>query len=311
MNNPYTTILFRIVKWLIFPSIILLLSCSSDNNSDTRIELGTPVKISNPVRTNLTESITLNANTVFMNKEIVRSTFQGFINKVYKNIGDKVSVGDSLFSIRTKESSANDTLTIKIGDKIFRGNILIRARANGIFTYLNYNTGDFVSDGEELATISNPSSLRINLNVPYQYASEINIHSVCTVLFPDGKSVNAGIEKVLPSVDPASQTQNYILKPFVPVSLPENLNLSVRIPVSSVKDVFALPKSSILSNETLDQFWIMQLINDTTAVRVDIIKGIENDSLVQIVNPELKLIDKIISDGAFGLPDTAKVTITP
>ena len=309
MNNFYTIILFRITKWFIFPCVILLFSCTSDNNTDTPVELVSPVKISHPVRTNLTEFITLNANTVFMNKEIVRSTFQGFINKVYKNIGDKVSVGDSLFLIRTKESSANDTLEIKIGDRLFMGNILIRARASGVFTYLNYNTGDFVSEGEELATISNPSSLRINLNVPYQYTSEINTQSICTVTFPDGRFIKAAIEKILPSVDPTSQTQNYILKPFASVSLPENLNVSVKIPISSVKDVLALPQSSVLSNETLDRFWIMQLINDSTAVRIDIVKGIENDSLVQVLKPELSLTDKIISDGAYGLPDTAKVTI--
>ena len=309
-------ILYKIRIYFSYQALLLLiltglLSCSSDKKTDSPVEPGTPVKISNPLRTNLSEFITLNANTVFMNKEIVRSTFQGFINKVYKNIGDKVNVGDSLFLIKTKESSANDTLAIKIGDKIFKGNILINARASGVLTYLNYNTGDFVSDGEELATISNPSSLRINLNVPYQYASVINNRSVCTVLFPDGKSVNANIEKILPSVDPSSQTQVYILKPHTSVSLPENLNVSVRIPVSSVKNVLAVNKSSVLSNETLNQFWIMQLINDSTAVRVDIIKGIENDSLVQVVKPELNLTDKIISDGAYGLPDTALVTLTP
>jgi multidrug efflux pump subunit AcrA (membrane-fusion protein) len=311
MNNRFSLNLIWIAKWLIFTSIILLLSCSSNNNSGTPGEPGTPVKITNPIRTTLTEFMTLNANTVFMNKEIVRSTFQGLINKVYKNIGDKVSVGDSLFLIRTKESSANDTLEIKIGDKLFKGNILIRARASGIFTYLNYNSGVFVSDGEELATISNPSSLRIILNVPYQYASQINNHLSCTVFFPDGNSVNAAIEKVLPTVDPSSQTQNYILKPYTSVSLPENLNVSVRIPLSIVKNVLTLPKSSVISNETLDQFWVMQLINDTTAVRIDIVKGIENDSLVQIVKPSFNLTDKIITDGSYGLPDTAKVTIAP
>jgi hypothetical protein len=54
----------------------------------------------------------------------------------------------------------------------------------------------------------------------------------------------------------------------------------------------------------------MKLINDSTAVRVDIQKGIENDSLIQIIKPQFNLYDRIIFDGAYGLPDTANVVIT-
>jgi hypothetical protein len=54
----------------------------------------------------------------------------------------------------------------------------------------------------------------------------------------------------------------------------------------------------------------MKLVNDTTAVRVNITKGIEEDSLVQILDPKFKLTDNIILDGAYGLPDTAKVLLT-
>ena len=299
------------VKYFFFLYLIILISCSSgskDNN--TPAEAGTPVKIVNPFKANLMETINLNANTVFLNKEIVRSTFQGFIEKIYKNIGDAVNAGDPLFLIRTKESAAMDTLKINIGERLFEGNITIKAQANGVLTYLNYNSGDFVTDGEQLAIISKPSSLRINLNVPYQYVLKINTNSVCTVLLPDGKTVKALIQKVMPSVDETSQTQTYILKPDKDENLPENLNVNVQIPLSYVKDALTVPKSTVMSNETLDKFWVMKLINDTTAVRVNVQKGIENDSLVQIVKPQFDLTEKIISDGAYGLPDTANVVVT-
>jgi biotin carboxyl carrier protein len=311
MKKDYKMIFKNFIKHIGYLFLILFVSCSSDNkNADTPFEQGTPVKIANPFRTNLTEYISFNANTTFLNKEIVRSTFQGFIEKIYRNIGDAVNIGDSLFLIRTKESSASDSLQIKIGNKIFKGAIIIKVQVNGILTFLNYNKGDYVSEGEELAIISNPSSLRINLNVPYQYVQKINRRSVCTVLLPNGKSVNANIEKVLPSVDPVSQTQTFILKLDKGNILPENLNVSVKIPLNYLKDALTLPKSSVMSNETLDKFWVMKLINDSTAVRIDIQKGIENDSLVQILQPKFDLNEKIISDGAYGLPDTASVVIT-
>lgn len=169
MMNHYKIKLKSIIKYFTTISLIFFISCTSESK-DTPLpsESGTTVKITNPIRTNLTEYINLNANTIFLNKEIIRSTFQGFIEKIYKNIGDVVKIGDPIFLIRTKESSASDSLHIGIGNKIFKGTITIKVQANGILTSLNYNTGDYVSEGEQLAIISNPSSLRINLNVPYQ-----------------------------------------------------------------------------------------------------------------------------------------------
>ena len=300
-----------LIKYFGYLSLIFFISCSSDNKDDSlSSELGTPVKITNPLMTDLTESVAFNATTVFMNKEIVRSTFQGFIEKIYKNIGDNVKIGEPLFLIRTKESAASDSMLIKIGNEIFKGTVTVNGQVNGVLTELNFYTGDYISEGEQIAIVSNPSSLRINLNVPYQYSSKVNRNSICDVHLPNGKTLKAGIEKILPSVDPASQTQTFILKIYERDILPENLNVSVMIPVSRFKDVLALPKSAVMSNETLETFWVMKLINDSTAVRVDIQKGIENDSLVQIVKPPFNLSDKIIYDGAYGLPDTANVMIT-
>ena len=65
----------------------------------------------------------------------------------------------------------------------------------------------------------------------------------------------------------------------------------------------------LITNVTQDSFWVMKLINDTTAVKINITRGIENDSVVQILNSNLKPDDKIILSGAYGLPDTAKVEI--
>jgi len=288
---------------------ILFYSCGSKNENSQAETSGSPVKITQPQKMNLTEYITLNANTIFLKKEIVRATFQGFIEKIYKNIGDQISNGDLLLELKTKESAANANLQIPSGDKIFKGTIQVRANSNGVLTELNYNAGDFVSDGEQIAVISNPSSLRINLNVPYQYTNKININTPCEVFLPNGKVVNASIQKIIPKVDPSAQTQTYIIEMRQTENLPENLNVNARIPLRTVKDAIVLPKGAVLTNETLDKFWIMKLIDETTAFRVDVTKGIENDSFVQIIKPNLQLTDRIIVDGAFGLPDTAKVVI--
>lgn len=294
---------------LTFVSFSLLTSCSSDPKSNSAETIGTPVKVASPTISSMIDYMSFNANTVFMKKEIVRSTFQGFIQKVLKNIGDYVNAGDVVFQIITKEAYASDSLRVKLSDEVFSGVVNIKAKTSGILTELNYNVGDFVSDGEQLAVISNPHSLAVLLNVPYQHISKIRLKSSCILLFPNGEKKNGIISKSLPSVDPVSQTQTFIIEFGDGKEIPANLNLEVKIPVNIIKDAVMLPKSAVQTDETLTEFWIMKLLNDTTAVKIPVTKGIEDDSLVQILNPKLSLNEKIIVDGAYGLPDTAKVVI--
>jgi len=70
-----------------------------------------------------------------------------------------------------------------------------------------------------------------------------------------------------------------------------------------------LPKGAVLSNEEQTQFWIMQLINDSTAVKVPIQKGLEENDKVQIVSPPLSDSANILLTGNYGLNDTAKVKV--
>lgn len=295
---------------IIFLSILLLSNCSDKQTENhTQKDEGSPVIISSPFNSDLTEYLQLNANTVFINKEIVRATFAGFLENIYKNIGDEVTAGDQLFSVKTKESAADDSLVSYLYKDKFSGTVVVKSHSSGILTELNFHPGDYITEGDQLCIISNPSSLLISLNVPYQFVSKVRKNSFCKVILPDGKSVNAIIKKILPSVDSDSQTQTYLLELTEKIFLPENLNVSTEVPINTIKNALVVNKNAVMSNETLTNFWVMKLINDSTAVRIDIQKGFENDSLVQILNPIFSLNDKILFSGAYGLPDTAKVSI--
>jgi hypothetical protein len=294
---------------LLVAALQMFCSRGSQQEADA-IVAGAPVQVTHPQIMDMTESIDLNANTVFLKKEIVRATFQGFIEKINKNIGDGVRTGDLLFQIKTKESAANDSSNSAAVADRFSGVISIYAHSTGILTALNCAPGDFVTDAEEIAVISNPSSLSITLNVPYSYVLRMNRHGQCEIFLPDGERLTASIHKVIPSVDPVSQTQTFLLRLNSVADLPENLNVTARLPLRTVKDALVLPLSAILSDETLENFWVMKLVNDTTAVRFNIIKGIESDSLVQVISPTFNLTDDVISDGAYGLPDTANVLMS-
>ena len=287
----------------------LFSACGNGSDKTTDEKNGAPVYVVNPSLKNMNNYLQLNANTIFQKKEIVRATFQGFIVKFFKKIGDRINAGDEILQIQTKESSADGKMDLNLGKGSFKGIVTIKSKTGGVFTEQNHNIGDFVTDGEQIAVISDPSSLVIQLNVPYQFVSSVKLGNACTINLPDGKSMSGIINKALPSVDQASQTQTYLIQLHQFENLPENLNVIVKIPVQYISNALTVPKSAMMTDETQSKFWVMKMINESTAVKVNVTKGIENDSVVQLLNNNLTKNDRIISEGAFGLPDTAKVII--
>jgi multidrug efflux pump subunit AcrA (membrane-fusion protein) len=296
------------IVFLVISSIILFSSCSKKKEEIAQVNSSAPVKVAYPQNTKLEETLQLNANTVFLKKEIVRATFQGFIEKTYKNIGDKINAGETIFSIRTKESAA-DRSSQNISDSKFKGVVEIKAKSSGVLSELNHFAGDYVSDGEQVAVIANLSSLRIQLNAPYQNAGSIKLGSRCVLILPNGKLLDGTIVTKLPTVDAASQTQTFLIIPKQSANLPENLNLTVKIPVRTIDNALTVPKSALMTDETQSLFWVMKLINGSTAVKTPVKKGMENDSLVQLLNTDITVNDRVIVEGAFGLPDTSNVAV--
>src|ERR1035437_5236441 len=297
-------------KFLLLVLSVLLIAISSCGKKDSE-ETETPVKgvevtAGNPVTTKMNQYLDLNANTFFLSQEIVRATFPGFILKTDKNLGDFVKKGELLFTIRTKEASASDSIFL---ENQFNGMVNIYARTNGILTELTYQTGDYVTESERLSLIVDPSSLRIMLNVPFQYSNNVSGSDSYLIKLPDKKEFSAKVVKKLPSIDIVNQTQSFILEPNASINVPANLNLIVKIQLKTLVNAVALPKSAVATNETESEFWVMKIINDSTAVKLDIKKGIETDSLVQIKEPVLSANDRFVTQGAYGLPDTVNIVI--
>ena len=100
-----------------------------------------------------------------------------------------------------------------------------------------------------------------------------------------------------------------VLKVNATHSIPENLIAKVKVVKSSRGNAFSLPKAALLTNETQGEFWIMRMINDSTAAKVLVKKGIETNERIEILSPVFSVNDKILVTGNYGLGDTAKVKI--
>jgi hypothetical protein len=54
----------------------------------------------------------------------------------------------------------------------------------------------------------------------------------------------------------------------------------------------------------------MKLINDSTAIKTPVTIGNSNNGTIEIKEPQFTSEDRIITEGNYGLPDTALVKIS-
>jgi multidrug efflux pump subunit AcrA (membrane-fusion protein) len=187
--------------------------------------------------------------------------------------------------------------------------INITSHNGGVVNSISYRRGDYVQEGDEMAVVAEQNSLVFILEVPFELNSYIEKNRNCTILLPDNKQIDGTITEKLPEMEMQSQTVRYIVKPSSTGILPANLIASITLIKSKNEKALILPKKAVLSNETQTEFWVMKLINDTTAIKVVIEKGVENNDEVEITKPEFIISDRIILTGNYGLADTARVAI--
>jgi hypothetical protein len=214
-----------------------------------------------------------------------------------------------LYAIKTKEGDAlskfsgNDTLLS------FKGKLTIIAPATGVVVEAIKQTNDYISDGEQLCVLAAQNSFVFLLNVPFEQNKFATTGRKCSILLPDSTILDGVISGKLSTVDPLSQTQSFIVKPDKIVILPENLSVIVQIIKSSKENAQVIDKSCVLSDETMENFWVMKLINDTTAIKTIIKTGIMAATKIEILAPVFTKGDRIVNTGNYGLPDTAIVNI--
>jgi len=291
----------------------LVTSCQSSSTASDAPETvvpETPVQVTSVNDGALSDDIVLSATAAYQEKSYVKANTNGYIQSISIQPGTTVSSNQVLFKLITKEARAigNDINQLDPGFK-FSGISMIKAEKNGFVTQVDHQKGDYVQDGEALAVISNRASLVFLLDLPYELRSIAMNSKTLEIILPDGEKLKGTISSALPAVDTLAQTQRLVLWVNTAHPIPENLIGKVRMIKSAVSNVQLLPKSAVLTNETEDEFWVMKMINDSTAVKTTVKKGLEDGKSIQILSPVFKAKDRLITTGNYGLADTAKVKI--
>jgi hypothetical protein len=298
--------------WVIIA--LVLFSCKSKTAQPAAEaatpEVETPVTVTSISTETLTEVVDLNAMSSFLQSSFIKSTANGYIKSSNVKLGQFVHAGQLAFLMQTKEAKALGN-TINNLDPSFRfsGLIKINASQNGYITAVNHQAGDYVQDGEQLAVLSDSKSFGFLLNLPYELRQYLANNKTIDLELPDKSHLKGSVGLIMPTVDSQSQTQSVLIKVAAGKPIPQNLIAKVHLVKNARTGVPSLPKEAVLTDEAQSNFWVMKMIDSVTAVKVQVVKGMETGNRVEIIRPVFTKDDKIVLTGNYGLPDTAKVKI--
>jgi multidrug efflux pump subunit AcrA (membrane-fusion protein) len=290
--------------------LLLQAACSSTPPAADQTTASTPlVTVGKPVMHTFNNSVTFNGVTQYQQKAVIRAGIAGYVHHRGWKTGDLVKAGGVYCTITSKEQQALKNLDQSGILEKFRSPIPVIAGTGGMITAVNYQNGDFVAEGDILATLTQQSSLVVLVNVPVEYLDRVKAGSACTVLLPDGRKLETRLQAGLPSADATVQTQSFIV-PMSSTNLPEGTNLKIGIPLAHPDERMAVPANAVQTDETQTQFWLFKLSKDNHVYKIMVQAGkISTDSLQEIQTNRIGMNDNIIIEGAYGLADSSKVKI--
>lgn len=293
-------------------TLLIVISFSACKKKiDTVSEKKAPIAVTAVAvqQNDIKEYLSFNGVTQYQKKENIRSNVTGYISRMNYKIGDNIRSGQTFASVRTKEQDAlKEAVKIDSSVSKFVSPITIRSNATGVFTVLNVTANDYVAEGDVLATVVQPKSLVIQVNVPYEYEDAIQIGSSCDIILQNGEVLTAKVTGKLPTIEPVAQSQVFLIA-LPDAKLPENLNVQVRTIFKENATAMTIPKTALQTNELLSEFWVMKIVNDSLALKQTVLPLLKNDSLVQVKSDGIKVSDLVITEGSYQMQDSTVVRI--
>ena len=295
-------------KLLLIVLIFFLFSCKKEN-TETNIETQkVKVKVVGLDYGYIPDYIELTGKTVYLNKSNLVAPISGYVTKVNAQQGDIVRKGQILFEMKTSEAyfmQQNDSLP-----HTDYGTVKIYSPSTGRIMNINVvNNNVFVDKGSVLCILISSNDLKIQVNVPFEYSKWTKLGNKCKIILPDNTGIQGVFTKYLPQVNEISQTVKILANIKTKQFLPENMIVKVLVDKSKKHKMQILPQSCLQTDALMTKFWVMKLINDSTAVEIPIKVGNQNHEKFEILSPTFNSNDKFVSLGSYGLNDTVLVKI--
>ena len=185
----------------------------------------------------------------------------------------------------------------------------IRSPINGVITDRPLYPGEMAAAGTPLLTVMDISSVIAKAHIPQDDAAALKVGDKGTMTVPGiDKPIDGRVTVVSPALDPSSTTVEVWFEAKNPKhELKPGTSVQVSITAQTVKDALVVPVNSVLTAPD-GSTTVMLAGSDGLAHQQPVKLGIRNGEDVQVVEG-VKEGDKVVSSGAYGLPDKTKIKI--
>jgi HlyD family secretion protein len=184
----------------------------------------------------------------------------------------------------------------------------IRSPIDGVVTDRPIYPGEMATAGSPLMTIMNLSRVVVRTHIPASQAGLVKIGdpAALQVQGEPGFEVKGKVTVVSPALDPNSTTaQVWVEAPNPHEELKVGSTVQVAVIVETVEKALVVPVSAVLTGAD-GTTSVMKISPDGHARQTTVETGIRRDNEIQITKG-LKAGDKVVSEGAYGLPNGTKV----
>ena len=185
----------------------------------------------------------------------------------------------------------------------------IRSPINGVVTDRSLYPGEMAAAGTPLLTVMDTSSVIARSHIPQDQAALLKIGDKATITVPGEEDpINGKITVVSPALDPNSTTVEVWVKADNPKGrLRPGTSVQISMLARSVPNSLVIPAAAVLTSSDGSDY-VMVAGSDNKAHQKVVKTGIRQGDQVQMLEG-LAEGDRVITSGAYGLPDNTKIRI--
>ncbi len=185
----------------------------------------------------------------------------------------------------------------------------IRSPINGVVTERPLYPGEMAAAGTPLLTVMDTSSVIAKAHVPQEDAAALRLGDRGTMTVPGiSEPIQGKVTVVSPALDQNSTTIEVWFEAKNPrQELKPGTSVHISVTAQTIKDALVVPSSAILTGPD-GSTTVMLAGSDGLAHQQSVKLGIRNGEDVQIVEG-ISANDKVVTNGAYGLPDKTKIKI--
>ena len=233
----------------------------------------------------------------------------------YANLGVELARVEALLKTGSATQQAYDQLKLSYDQTaenidFLETNTYVKAPFSGVISAKNYEDGELYG-GQPILVLTQISTLKAEIAVPERYFPQVKAGmslDIRSEIYGNEKAFPATIERVFPTIDPASHT--FTIKVKIPNEkdmLRPGMYVNATLFLGK-EDVIVVPYQTVLKLQGSDNRYVY-INRDGVAKYVPVKLGQRFDDQVEIISDEIKEGDELVVVGQARLVDGVKLNI--